>query len=523
MEPRKDGAVHRGSTWGASAPLFTVGVTLTLAFSPAYGGDWTVETSISLGSTLTNNVNLAPPPQAQSDVILTAVPVVRVQGEGGRLRGSLSYAPSLNTYLNNTNSGNIQNNLIAQANLEAVKNFFFVDFRASAFQTLTNPFGPAPTVGSNTNRTQSYTVGISPYIQGVTQNEITYLARYDALWNNYSGQNSDLYQSTVTTRLTGPRNRRVTWTAEYLRYDYDFANSIQGVTSSDIGRLILDYEVVPTFSLQARGGYESNNFTGIDGYNGGVYGGGLSWRPSARTSVNSFAERRYFGTGYNFDASHRTRLTAWRLYASQDTTTSPQLQQLTAGGTNGPADLLDAALTARFPDPAQRQAQVAQTLNQLGFAAIPQSSTNFANSQLFKQERIGGSAALIGKRNRIVFNLFWNKNTPLTAPGQPLQLFGFNRPFDQKGGALTYSLTLSAISSVNASFSRTRTTQDPTFAFPVGQSSSQDVFRLVYSRELAPRTTGFIGARYQTFGNSDQIAGDAKEQAMFVGLTHRWY
>lgn len=523
MGPRDDGSARRRRAAPLAAALaLSVGFALAGGSSRSYAGEWTVEPSLSLGATLTDNVSVAPPGQEESDLVITALPVIRVRGEGGRVEGSLAYAPAINTYVNSTSDSDIRHNLVALGTLEAVKNFFFVDARANASQVSNNPFGPAPTVNTSTesNRIQSYSYGISPYVQGVTRYEITYLARYDALWSNFDSSGGNLYEGTVTTRLTGPRNRRLGWTAEYLRNDRDFSD-LQGNFSDDIGRLILDYELVPTLRVEARGGYESNNYTEIGGHTGAVYGGGLSWTPSPRTSVNGFAERRFFGTGYNLDASYRTRLTAWRVHGSRNSTTTPQ--QLAAARTGGPADLLDAAFAARFPDPVQRQAIVTQTLNQLGLSLIPQNSNLFVAQQIFVSEEVGASAALTGKRNTIVFAVFWNKNTPLTSPDQPLSAFGFDRPFEQKGGSLSYTLRLSAISSVNALVSRTRTTSDPTFAVPVGQSSTDNLFRVAYNRALGPRTDGFVGARYRKFKSTTQVGGDAEEHALFFGVSHRWY
>ena len=525
MGPLDDGSARRRDHASRAAALVvSVGIALAGGSSTSYAGEWTVEPSASLGATLTDNVSVAPPGQEESDLVITAIPVIVVRGQGGRVEGSLAYAPVLNTYVNSTSDSNIQHNLSALGTLEAVDNFFFVDALARASQISENPFGPTSTVSSSTNdnRLQSYAYGVSPYVQGVTRYDITYLARYDALWSNFGSLGGNLYEGRITTRLSGPRTRRLGWTAEYLRNDLDYSNQ-QGVFTDDIGRLILDYEVVRTLRVQARGGYESNNYTEVGGYTGAVYGGGLNWTPTPRTSVNGFAEHRFFGTGYSLDASHRTRLTSWRVYGSRDSTTTPQ--QLASGGTVGvtPAELLDSAFTARFPDPIERQALVNQTLNQLGISPVDQTATLFVAQQAFLREEVGASVALTGKRNTIVFAVFWNENTPLTPADQPLAGFGFDQPFEQKGGSLSYSLRLSAISSVNALLSRTRTTTDPTFAVPLGQSSTDDLFRVAYNRDLAPRTNGFVGARYRKFKSSTQVGGDAEEHAVFVGVSHRWY
>jgi hypothetical protein len=50
--------------------------------------------------------------------------------------------------------------------------------------------------------------------------------------------------------------------------------------------------------------------------------------------------------------------------------------------------------------------------------------------------------------------------------------------------------------------------------------SRQQTFRIQYDRQLGPRTTGFVGARYQIF-DSDVII-DSRETAAFAGLGHRF-
>ena len=46
------------------------------------------------------------------------------------------------------------------------------------------------------------------------------------------------------------------------------------------------------------GGYEDNRYSVTD-YSGAIYGAGLQWKPTERTSLDAKWEHRFFGSSYS--------------------------------------------------------------------------------------------------------------------------------------------------------------------------------------------------------------------------------
>jgi len=76
---------------------------------------------------------------------------------------------------------------------------------------------------------------------------------------------------------------------------------------------------------------------------------------------------------------------------------------------------------------------------------------------------------------------------------------------------------MSTLTSLNATTAWTRTRElgqtDP-------EQADQYTLRLQALRQLAPKTSAFIGARHQIFNSNRR--DDARETAVFAGLTHRF-
>ena len=140
---------------------------------------------------MTDNSLLQPRGQEQSDLILSVSPSIGVNKDGARLKVRGTYSPYLLTYVGGTAGGAVRNSLLANARLEAVENFFFIDARAAIFQSFRNPFGPQPAdLGTSTsNRVETRTLGLSPYIRGRLSGGSQYSARDDIGFTSFDASN----------------------------------------------------------------------------------------------------------------------------------------------------------------------------------------------------------------------------------------------------------------------------------------------------------------------------------------------
>ncbi|MDZ7651158.1 MAG: hypothetical protein U5L03_00575 [Burkholderiaceae bacterium] len=200
---------------------------------------------------------------------------------------------------------------------------------------------------------------------------------------------------------------------------------------------------------------------------------------------------------------------------------------LTLPATGDLSALLDAALRTRIVDPIERARAVEDFLLKRGLPRSFQGPINL----------FSGQVEVRTSRERH-HDLYWHPQHHCTVRLSisatrlpPATLFGVVTTvraaiFRQYGASLAYSLRTSMISSALVSAviltqdegnaTRSATSIPPTTT----AESRQQTFRIQYDRQLAPRTTGFVGARYQIF-DSDVIF-DSSETAFFAGLGHRF-
>lgn len=499
---------------------FLLGAALAGLAASAQGADWKLEKGISARATYTDNVNLAPSGREESDLYTEVRPHLGIRGKGGRLQLSADYSPRLLYYVNENSRSRVAHELASSAKLEAIENFFFIDANADISQEFVSPFGPQPgDVGLDSgNRIETRRLRVSPYIQGRTVGNIDYLGRYETTWTDTDRESlANARRTRWLGRLSGPP-QRIGWSAEAFREETKFED--QQTFTNNLGRLIVSYRVVPTFRLEARGGYEQNNF-GLTDREGALYGAGLDWRPTPRTVVNGFWEERFFGSSFGANITHRTRLTAWRLAASRDISDFPQeLFTLQPGFT---PLLLDAIFAARIPDPVERFDAVIRFLQENQIPLFLNTPLRFFTQRIFLRERYEASAAINGVRNTVVFSVFYSDNEPVSTTNAtlPAELLLVDQPFTQTGASISYTLRLTRLSNVNLLLAHTRTKREQTLAGS-RPDSKQDSVRLTYSTQLAPKTRGLAGLRYQQFDSDDPLFNNYNEFAVFVGLDHRF-
>jgi uncharacterized protein (PEP-CTERM system associated) len=486
--------------------------------SAAPGAEWKFGTSISASGTLTDNVNLAPPGQQQSDFILGITPSIRADLDAARLKVHASLAPTLYTYVQNSQNDYLAGNLNAFASLEAAEKFFYIDASALVGESYLNPFRSQPENGGSitSNRIQTTTLGLSPYIKSTTSSGVSYLLRDDNTYStsNYSGL-ANIYINNLTATIDGPTGRPLRLGADY-NYNYtQFQNQPQAF-QLQLARLRATHTFDPELSATVDGGYETNDY-GVTRYQGAIYGAGFDWKPSPITDLHANAEHRFFGPSYTLGFNNRTRLTALNLYGSRGIQTYPQQLFIPAGNTQA---VLDAIFRASIPDPIERQKAVDNFLQQTGLPSSLATPFTYYTNRIYVVEAWGGSFALIGARNALTFSLGWFKNTAITAGGQALpNALNLANDFEGTTAGVAFNHQLSALTSVTASASHNVTYNNNTNVAQLSSiSSTQNTFLVTLSQQFSPKTSGTLGARYVRFHSN--VASDYNEAALIAGVLH---
>ena len=490
---------------------------LALFASPIRADQWTLEPGVRIAPTISNNLNLAPPGQEESGAYLQVAPRIRFTGTGARYQVRGAYELGAYWYTTGQNS-NYYSNGFLRGNAELVEKLFFVDANARIYQNFFSAFNPVsitPGLASE-NVFTTYSYGLSPYLRRVISG-YDYLLRWDNQWTTYSGDNTggglrDSYYSTLTARISSPI-RLFGWTAEYIGNDVRFDE--QQPLSTEVARGILYYQVNPDLQLSARGGYEWNNYY-LNQYSGPIYGAGVNWTPTPRTTLDAFWEERFFGPSYGLNLNHRTRLTGWRLSGSRNISTYPQQIALRPGLTT---EVVDAAFTARLPDPVERQQAVDQFLQQSGLPTVLTEPVVYYNNQILLIERAEAAFTLHGANSSLVFTAYWRHQDPITAVGTPIPALLTSQVLTTRGVSANYTYRLSATTNLSALALRAYTTYDSDLR---PGSTTYNIVRALATFRLSPRSTLFAGVRYQWQDATTAFYPEYREAGLFGGWDYSY-
>jgi len=497
---------------GALLVMLALG-TLLLAVD-ARGSDWKFGISGSTSATATDNATLAPKGQEKGDLILQVTPAFTASRAGARLKVNVSYAPSAIGYVDGTSNNRWVNTLAASGSLEAVENFFFIDARASISQQFLSPFGPTPTdlATATSNRSNVTSLGVSPYIRGhFGATGITYFARNDSNWTDASGSGGGTGYSNFSVARIDGAPAKVAWGLSYDRRNTSYQNQSGFVNENYRARLT--WTVDPQFRVFATGGYQNNNFSATQ-RSGAIYGGGFDWRPSERTTVAGSYEEQFYGPSWQGNVTHRTPLSFWSLVGSRALSTFPQQALLLPPGDT--ASTLNSVLLSRFPDPADRQAEVQRLIQTLGLPAFLVAPQSFYTQNVFVNERVALTAGLIGLRNVVTLTAFtgYSENVPATSNVAIQGAFANATKIDQRGVSGNWSHRLTPLTSLNFLASRTQSLASQ------GSSteSTTDLFNLNLARPLGPKTNASLGLRYTIFDTN--VGNDYRAAAVLATVGH---
>ena len=504
------------SAWRAAALLV-----LSILARPAGALEsWTFSPDITVRFTATDNVLFTP--EGESDFITQVTPGLRLRGAGARLRASFEYEPSVLFYSRHDEANDISNRLRAVASLEAVEKFFFIDVDGAISQQFLSPFAPRPgeiTIVSG-NRAETRSLGVTPSVRGQLGGLASYEVRNRNLWTTSEGTElGDSYMRQWNGAVRGPI-RLFGWAVEFddteIEHDSPFLARPDQRSSLVRGRLYWQPDISWRFSVSA--GRERNNYIDPTRYAySDMHGVGLVWSPSVRTTAELEYEKRFFGPSRKARFQHRTRLTAWQLAYSKDTTNYQQeVLRLPPGNT---AALLDAIFAARIPDPVERAAAVQQFLRNSGTPQFLGAPTGFFTQQVFLQERLEGSFGILGVRNSITLTLFAADSETLSGGvGSLLPELGLpTRRVRTHGFGVNASHRVTPFTTLTATAGRSFAAEEE----PAGRDTRNDNVSVNLSYRAGPRTTTFAGVTHTRF-TGDAPGDNRRANSIHAGLTHQF-
>lgn len=503
----------------------SIATAMLLVYSHAGAADWKITPTLSLQETYTDNVTLAPPGLEKSDFITQINPGISLTGTGSRLKLNASYVMQNLVYAEESSRNTMNHILNANANAELVENFFYLDGRAAISQQNISLLGPqaADNVNSTGNRTEVQTYSVSPYLRHSFGNFASTEIRYthDEVSTGGSGLLNSQADRIQLSLNSGSAFNKLGWGLNYSNSETDYGNTAQTniqATKTEVVSGNLHYSVTPKFRLTATGGYEKNDYDSIgEKPDGSFWTAGFSWAPSARTSINASAGRRFFGDTYSLAASHRSRLTVWSVGYSEDITTTRS--QFLIPATIDTASYLNQLWSASMPDPVARQQFIDALIQGNVLPSALSGSVNYLTNRVFLQKRLQASVAMTGAKNTLVLSLFSvlrDAQSPQAQDGVLFNNLALSDKTKQVGGNAFWSWRLSPRTSanINAGYGRN--------SFPsLGRTDHDKTIRLGLSRQFRAKLNGSVELR-RLQRDSSQSGGDYRENAVLASLFMRF-
>ena len=505
-------ARHVGRPLYGLLALSAAGVAAQTTDVPASGNAraFYLTSSIGAQATLTDNANLSSTHQ-RSDLIASITPAIQLGGQSGRVKGFLDYALTVSGSAKGTDVDQLQNSLNAQGSAEAIENWLYVDASAQISQQYISPFGTQSSDPrlANSNRTETSTLSVSPYIRGQIAGEVNYQARVA-----YSYTNSGTSEASNSSTLLGnvhfdatTRWSKLGWLVDLLHREDDFSQGRNTTDNIALGQLT--YAVTPEFNVSLRANTESNNIITLQTqtYNG--WGWGLDWAPSPRTHLFLTEDQRFFGSSHVYGFDYRTPRTVWRISNTQGLSTGQ-----TNDGRGNPSsafDLLFAQFATLEPDPVLRAQLVNNFLKSNGIDPNTLVTSSYLPSQVQEERRQDASVALMGIRSTVIVNAYQTYSRNLGDLSNPGNGFANGNPTRWRGFGVNWShrLTPQSTISLNATGART-----------AGESSTQEttLWALygMWSAQVSRRATASISVRRQIFSSS---TAPYNESALIANLS----
>lgn len=480
------------------------------ASAPRQPSSW-LEPRISVQHTATSNVRRND--AQRSDQVTEVTPRLRWIGKTARIKGFFDYSLTGVHYAHATGAQHLRHRLNANATVEVVDQFFFVDVAGVAAMRPRSVFDTsADFSAAHPDDVQTRSFRISPYLRGQLGSEASYEARYSV--QDTRADTANRSALLAQEALLSVNNRRgdqsLGWTLEARQQVLDYSLGRRIETGSLRGGLA--YAVTPQMVVSGMVGAESTNQLSPVRETSSILGAGIVWQPSPRTRLAFQRERRYFGEAHDVTLEHRTGRTVWRYTDRKDISSGRGSQAASLGSL---FDLLDGAYAAIETDPVRRTQLVMAEIEQLGLPEDFQVFPDFLQSASTVQRMQQLSLALLGKRS--IVTLAATRSDSRRVEESILSLgddFDANPRIRRQGWNLLLAHRLTPHSSLSASLAEQRSV-----GIGTGLQRRSRSLQVGWVTRVASRTSLGLQVRRVV---SDGTARPYNESALVATLTHRF-
>ena len=502
-----------GAMGGAQGVLAQTGTTPTASVTPS------VATQVSYS----DNATQATAGKEQPDTIVSVTPGLAVQYNGPNTSVTGQMRLSAVRYLNETQSDRLLPNGNLALNTELSRLGLGLDASVSATQ-VKSQFGSAQAAGTSTSDTYTNTrVRISPYLARDIDANTQLRANLERTQLR-STANSTALANRPDTTVTGAgfslvrRPTRLGYALDARYQDTQAEGQDQSLYTQRLVRGTALYAVLPELQVGLTIGRESSDVL-LQSYRNTLRGVQLDWRPTARTDIRALAEERFFGRAWTGELSHRLSHLTFGLTTRRQVDTYATASGASQGTGGSTQAMLDALLTNRIPNEAERAKAVSDLIAQRNLPAQLGSGRDLYNLNTLIRQNTVARVSWMGPRSIFLASVGQTRTQPL--PGDAYaNILGTTSNTRDRFADVQLNHRLSPHTNASVGLRMSRATSNNTLLGTMGSSRSVGL-RLNMSTALSPRTQVVWGfRRVRTTGASQDST--VTENLVFAGLEHRF-
>lgn len=492
--------------------LCSVAATAALAVSGAAAQVNRTELSLQTSVTASDNGAEAPSGEERPDLVLSVRPALRVERRGAGLRLSANASAEVLTSARDTRPDRVLPSARLDVESTLVERLLFLDARAELRQVEDDPFAARVQAGSALNARTAGTLGVTPRlrygldpwtsVEALSDTTITRVRR------TTEGDLTTRVASVRVDRRPEPLGGSLKWRREQTDLRADAGSGLE--IDELLAMLLFTPDIDWVVGLRAgsersdlEGARERDTTAGVE----------LRWSPGPRTELAATVDRRFFGTGWNLSAQHRTPRMSFRLGLVREPVDA-------STGSSG-ADLesaLDAILRTRVPDAAQRSVMVGERIATGGLATELRGAT--AITANYPQLRSGGSFtwAYLSPRTTLDLTLYAERRARLVRADGPALAAG-DSDTRQRGASFAWNRRLASQLSLSFGAAASRIEAlDPARDDRTTEASAN----VGLVRNLSPRTNLSATLAHRRLKSNVAATGEFDETSVSLGLAHRF-
>lgn len=478
----------------------------------------TTEATLQVGVTGTTNGSLSPRGDERADLVTTIQPGLNIRRQGKQVSLMADFGLDMMSYAKGTQRDRASPRGRAEINATVVDRIFVVNASVDVRQVELDPYASRAQLGSSSNLRASETYRVAPAFTYDFTPRLGFAAHTEqSLTRQHVDGVSDL-RSTQTTLRLEQKPAPVGAALEVSRQDTHYTSASEDNLMVESVRASASVQFLDDWTASASAGRERSEFA-LGRRTEPLYGLGLQWMPSPRTTLRANIDDRFFGRGWDIGFQHRTPSLSMTFSLSREPVTSSATLGRVEAGTDLSA-FLDAILTTRYPDPAERGALVDKFLNSRGLPkVVPGAGSVFAD---YAQLQTEGNAALVwvSQRNTLTLSAYQRTLRRLTRAGDDTALqVGVESDSRQQGGGINLNrrMTPQLAIYLGAQWSRIVGLSDRE-----GDSTRETRYRLGFVHNLSAFTVASYGLEHTRFATTVTTLNSYVVNSGFLGLNHRF-